>query len=49
MFDQLGFGPCYHMTEVIDHDHANKWHDIGTGKITDFEEVGNGEAVRMAL
>lgn len=37
--NQLGFDPCYHMLEVIQHDHANRWYDIGVGKVTDFETV----------
>lgn len=36
---QLGFGPCYHMTEVFKNADYEKWTDIATGKESDFETV----------
>lgn len=27
------------MIEVLKHEHADRWYDIGVGKITDFNEV----------
>jgi hypothetical protein len=38
--EQLGFGPCYHMTEVIKHlDHADVWMDAGRGRPVDWESI----------
>jgi hypothetical protein len=36
--EQLGFGPCYHMTEVLAHpEHADVWLDASRGRPVDWE------------
>ena len=36
---QLGFGPCYHMTEMFKHKHASVWYEFATGESNDWERV----------
>ena len=46
--EKLGFGPCYHMTEVFAHpEHANFWLSAWRGEPADWEDVlgGYGAAV----
>jgi hypothetical protein len=41
--EQLGFGPCYHMEEVIKRPHHIKaWHDVGLGQVIDWGSLFNG-------
>jgi hypothetical protein len=40
--EMLGFGPCYHMIEVIQHGHAGVWHDIACGQRPDWDQVFSG-------
>jgi hypothetical protein len=40
--EMLGFGPCYHMLEVMQHGFADKWYDIVTGGTPDWEDVFRG-------
>lgn len=41
--EELGFGPCYHMQEVIGHpDHVALWHAAATGKAVDWKEIFQG-------
>jgi hypothetical protein len=44
--ETLGFGPCYHMTEVFKHpEHAGFWVAAWRGELVDWDEVlGNYEA-----
>ena len=38
--DQLGFGPCYHMTEVFQHpDHLPAWEAATRGEAVDWEAL----------
>lgn len=40
--EQLGFGPCHHMSEVIDNpDQIKLWSDVAAGR-TDFESIFAG-------
>ncbi|MEN3951732.1 sulfotransferase family protein [Iodidimonas sp. SYSU 1G8] len=38
----LGFDPCYHMMEVMQHGFGGKWHDIAHGAAPDWEDVFQG-------
>jgi hypothetical protein len=40
--EMLGFDPCYHMIEVMQHGFAGKWHDIAHGAAPDWEDVFKG-------
>jgi hypothetical protein len=41
--EQLGFGPCYHMFELMDHpEHAPHWLAAATGQLTDWDHVFAG-------
>ncbi len=41
--ETLGFGPCYHMTEVFAHpDHADLWLAAGRGELADWDAVLGG-------
>jgi hypothetical protein len=41
--EKLGFGPCYHMTEVFAHpEHADVWSAAGRGEPADLESVLEG-------
>lgn len=40
--ETLGFGPCYHMVEVIQHGFAEHWHRIADGGAPDWERVFDG-------
>jgi Sulfotransferase domain len=41
--EKLGFGPCYHMTEVFAHpEHADIWSAAGRGEPADWEGVLEG-------
>jgi hypothetical protein len=41
--ERLGFGPCYHMTEVFAHpEHAEAWAAAGRGEPADLEAVLEG-------
>jgi hypothetical protein len=41
--EELGFGPCYHMTEVFVHpEHAEIWSAAGRGEPADWEGVLGG-------
>lgn len=41
--DELGFGPCYHMFEVLrEPDRATRWIDAGDGEPVDWDEVFAG-------
>ncbi|MDR8408212.1 sulfotransferase family protein [Nonomuraea sp. 3-1Str] len=36
--ERLGFGPCYHMFEVMTHpDHVDRWHSVTAGEVRDRE------------
>ncbi|MGH6899218.1 MAG: sulfotransferase family protein [Geminicoccaceae bacterium] len=38
--ERLGFGPCYHMIELIEHpEHANFWQRAATGGAVDWDEI----------
>jgi hypothetical protein len=38
--EQLGFGPCYHMTEVIKHpDHADVWMAAASGQPVNWDSI----------
>lgn len=37
--DQLGFGPCYHMSEVYENDHIDAWSAIIDGAPADFASL----------
>lgn len=40
--EQLGFAPCYHMLEVIEHPgHAEIWHEAAKGEPADWRSVLN--------
>lgn len=44
--EQLGFGPCYHMIEVIEHpDHERKWYDACHGGSLDFSVFDGYRAI----
>src|SRR6266851_4313653 len=41
--EELGFGPCYHMTEVMDRrDRAKAWRRVGDGAPGDWAELYRG-------
>ncbi|WP_181871258.1 sulfotransferase family protein [Sphaerisporangium album] len=41
--DRLGFGPCYHMFEVIAHpEHTDRWLPVAQGDPVDWEAVFEG-------
>jgi hypothetical protein len=41
--EELGFGPCYHMEEVLRHrGHVGTWHDIGRGRPVDWRRLFAG-------
>jgi Sulfotransferase domain len=41
--EHIGFGPCYHMSEVMEHpDHAARWVAAAKGEISDWEDVLGG-------
>jgi Sulfotransferase domain len=41
--EELGFGPCYHMIEVVKNPHfAGYWEAIGDGAPADWEMIFNG-------
>jgi hypothetical protein len=41
--EQLGFGPCYHMSELFQHpDHVALWNDALDGKPTDWDALFDG-------
>jgi hypothetical protein len=43
--EQLGFGPCYHMTEVIEHiEHADVWMEAARGHQVDWDAFLGGYA-----
>ncbi len=38
--EELGFGPCYHMEEVIRQPaHVDKWHDVALGRSVDWHRL----------
>lgn len=46
--EELGFGPCYHMEEVMRRPaHVGLWHDVAEGRPVDWHELfrGYGSAV----
>ena len=42
--EELGYGPCYHMTEVFEHpdEHAPLWEAAARGEPIDWEELFAG-------
>ncbi len=41
--ERLGFGPCYHMFEVLTNpDHVDRWLPVTTGEPVDWEKVFDG-------
>jgi Sulfotransferase domain len=41
--EELGFGPCYHMTEVFAHpEHVELWRAAAQGKAVDWEQIFDG-------
>lgn len=41
--DSLGYGPCYHMSEVFAHpEHIEVWNDAGAGKPVDWDALFEG-------
>jgi hypothetical protein len=41
--ERLGFGPCYHMFEIITHpDHVDRWLPAATGRPLDWSRVLDG-------
>jgi Sulfotransferase domain len=41
--EELGFGPCYHMTEVFEHpEHADFWEAAGRGEPVDWDGLLGG-------
>lgn len=41
--EELGFGPCYHMTEVFAHpEHVGSWEAAARGEPVDWEELFHG-------
>ncbi|MFC6081777.1 sulfotransferase family protein [Sphaerisporangium aureirubrum] len=46
--ERLGFAPCYHMKEVLDHPAMiYQWLDIAEGRSTDFDAVFDGYAATV--
>ncbi len=46
--EQLGFGPCYHMMEVMNRPaHIAMWHQIAFGKPVDWEALFEGFAATV--
>ena len=40
---ELGFGPCYHMSEVFTHpEHVELWRAAAQGKPVDWEQIFGG-------
>lgn len=37
--NRIGFGPCYHMSEVIVHEHYSFWGRLARGERVDWEDV----------
>jgi hypothetical protein len=37
--DIIGFGPCYHMSEVIAHQHYHFWARLGRGERIEWEQI----------
>jgi hypothetical protein len=41
--EKLGFGPCYHMSEVFAHpEHVESWRAAAQGKEVDWEQIFGG-------
>jgi hypothetical protein len=41
--EELGFGPCYHMSEVFENpEHVELWENAARGKPVDWEELFRG-------
>lgn len=41
--ERLGFGPCYHMSEIFEHpEHAARWVAAAKGEVSDWEDVLGG-------
>jgi hypothetical protein len=41
--ERLGFGPCYHMTELIEHpEHADFWERAAAGDEVDWDQILRG-------
>jgi hypothetical protein len=40
--ERLGFGPCYHMTEVYDRGHLDQWIDVIEGRPADWDAIFGG-------
>ena len=41
--EELGFGPCYHMSEVFENpEHVEEWEAAAQGKPIDWEELFSG-------
>jgi len=41
--EELGFGPCYHMSEVFEHpEHIELWRAAAQGKSVDWEQIFGG-------
>ncbi|GAB3402136.1 sulfotransferase family protein [Flindersiella endophytica] len=41
--ERLGFGPCYHMSEIFEHpEHAERWVAAAKGEISDWDDVLGG-------
>ncbi|WP_169807657.1 sulfotransferase family protein [Herbidospora mongoliensis] len=41
--ERLGFGPCYHMADIIEVPHrVRQWLDVGDGKTTDWDVIFQG-------
>ncbi len=46
--ERLGFGPCYHMTEVFAHlEHVKLWRRAADGEAIDWDEVFDGYAATV--
>jgi len=46
--ERLGYGPCYHMSEVIDQPYrVRQWLEIGEGRVPDWDEVFAGFQATM--
>jgi hypothetical protein len=46
--EQLGFGPCYHMVEVMSRpNHIAMWHRLAFGKSIDWDELFDGFAATV--
>jgi hypothetical protein len=41
--ERIGFGPCYHMSEIFEHpEHAARWVAAAKGEVSDWEDVLGG-------